>query len=81
VVNMRGSKHDACDALVRHLLEIGPARRPPAAITPGPQTGIEPASIWQAEDRGPVLSPAPLAGSASALETDAPAQLRPVRWI
>src|SRR6516162_1642520 len=72
---------DAGSPHLRRLLEIGPTRRPPVAISPGVSRGIEPTSIRQTANGDAVRPTAPLANAGSALEAHAPADLRPVAGI
>src|SRR5689334_21568514 len=75
VVEMRGSEHNAGGILARHLLEVGPARRPATTVAPSATPRVEPAPVRKATNGEPMRPAAALTGARGALEPHPPAQL------
>src|ERR1700738_268962 len=75
MIEVRRCQDDAGLPHLRCFLEIGPPRRPAAAISPGVSRGIEPTSIRQTANGDAMRPTAPLANAGSALEAHAPADL------
>ena len=81
VVKMRGGEHDAGQADLRGVDQVGPACRTPTPVAPCPRCLVEPATVWQTADLGQMRAGASLTAAASALKADATAQRRPVRAV
>ena len=81
VIEVRGGKYDTRRPAAGHVLEVRPVRGAAAAIAPGLVAGIEPSSIRQAANARAVRPAATFTDAAGALETDAAAELAPVRGI
>ena len=81
MIEMRRSQHDAGVPDLGGFDEIGPARHPSAAITPGVLRGIEPAPVGQTANCHAMRPAASLANAGGALEPHPPADLRPIARI
>src|SRR6185312_4701701 len=81
IVEMRCGQDHPRRAHLDRLDERRPAGRPATAVAPGLMQWIEPSSVGEAADCGAVRPVAALALAAGALEANASADLRPMRWI
>ena len=82
VIQMRCRQYDAGLSHLRRVLdEIRPPRRPAVAIAPSMTGGIEPTPIRQTPNYHSMRPAASLTNPGGALETDSPADLRPVAGI
>jgi hypothetical protein len=80
-VQMGRGKDDPGDTDFDCLDQVGPAAGLTPAIAPGRSLRIKPPSVGQASQDGLVWTPAALAATACALESDDIAQFTPVRWV
>ncbi len=81
MIKMGSGQNYASVADLRGFNEIGPTRRPPAAIAPGATGRIKPAPVGQTSDFDPMRPAAGLADAGSALEPHLLADLPPIRRI
>src|SRR3954469_15794243 len=85
VIEMRGSQVDRRDPDAAVVHDVGPGRRPPAAIAPRVVRRVKPPSVRQAADGLPMRPTAkPAAADAvrsTGLEADAGADLGPIERV
>lgn len=81
MVEVRGGEHDVGVPQPGDLDQVGPARRPAAAVPSGAGVHVEPAPVGETSQPRQMRAAATLAPAAGPLETHADAELTPVRWI
>ena len=75
MIEVRCGQDDAGSPDLRRLFEIGPARRPAAAIAPGVTRAVEPTSVGQAANSHAMRPAASLANAGGPFEPHATANL------